>query len=179
MQQMKNLDTTLLIMAGALTSFATWAALPMKPGLWEIQPKMQLQSQNGTRPMPDMSKVMQNMSPEMRSQMEAIMQKQGMSMGNNGSVQVCLTQDMIARNRLPQKNGCESTVTPQSGNKYLFHFSCGNPPTIGDGEVIFQNNEAYTSQFKVTRQEQGQKHSINMESNDKWINSDCGPLQQP
>lgn len=175
MKLIKNFNTTTLITVIAMTSVSTWAALPMKPGLWEVQPTMQ--SQNNTHPMPNMGQVMQNMPPQMRSQMEAMMQKQGMSMSNNGNIQICLTQDMIEHNRLPQKNDCESTVTHQSGNKYLFHFSCGNPPTIGDGEIVFQNNESYTSQFKVTHQVQGQEHSMNMESSAKWLNSDCGKLQ--
>lgn len=177
MRLMKTLCATIFIVGGVVVSFSTWAALPIKSGLWEIQPNMQLQSPNGNLQMPDMSQIMQKMSPEMRSQMGAMMQKQGMSMGDNGRIQICLTQDMIERNQLPQKNGCASTVTRQSGNKYLFHFSCGNPPTIGDGEVLFQNAESYTSHVKVTRQGQAKEQSMNMESSAKWLKSDCGSLK--
>ncbi|MHB1678400.1 MAG: DUF3617 domain-containing protein [Sulfuriferula sp.] len=177
MNRVMNAGISILIAAGGMASVSAWAALPMKAGLWEIQPKMQLQSQNGAVPIPDMSQIMQNMSPQIRSQVEAVMQKQGVSMGANGSIQVCTTPDMIARNQLPQKNGCESSVTKESGNKYSFHFSCGSPPTVGDGEVVFQNSEAYTSNAKITRQDQGQEHSVTMESTAKWMGSDCGNLK--
>ncbi|MDA8327618.1 MAG: DUF3617 domain-containing protein [Betaproteobacteria bacterium] len=179
MRQLMNLVTGIFIAAGAMASISVWAALPMKPGLWEIQPKIQLRSENGTMPVPDISQLMQNMSPQMRNQMEAIMQKQGVSMGDDGNLQVCTTQDMIARNRLPQNKGCESLVTKTSGNKYSFHFSCGTPPTTGEGDVVFQNSEAYTSRVKITRQDQGEGRSVTMESSAKWIGADCGNLKPP
>lgn len=177
MRQLMNLVTRIFIAAGAMASFSAWAALPMKPGLWEIQPKIQLQSGNGTVPVPDISQLMQNMSPQMRGQMEAVMQKQGVSVGDDGNIQVCTTQDMIARNLLPQKKGCESLVTKTAGNKYSFHFSCGTPPTIGEGDVVFQNSEAYTSRVKITRQDQSEGRSVTMESSAKWIGADCGNLK--
>ncbi len=170
----------ILIAAGGMTSVSAWAALPIKPGLWEIQPKAQVQLQNGVDvSVPDISQILQNMSPQMRSQAQAAMQQHGVAMGANGSVQVCTTPEMIARNQLPQKNGCESVVTPESGNKYHFHFSCGKPPTTGDGEVVFQNSQAYTVNMNVTRQgqDQGNIHGVTMESSARWIGSDCGGLK--
>ncbi|WP_297449998.1 DUF3617 domain-containing protein [Ferrovum sp.] len=176
-RQLRYAGTAILIAAGGIASFSAWATLPMKPGLWEIQPAVQLPSQNGVRPMLDMNQVVQNMSPQMRSQMEAMLQKQGVSMGANGGIRVCTTRDMIERNRLPQKNGCESSITSQPGDKYKLHFSCGNPPTIGDGEVVFQNSEAYTTKVEITHHEQGKEFGVTMESSAKWLGSDCGSLQ--
>ncbi len=177
MRQLMNLVIKLFIAAGAMASVSAWSALPMKPGLWEIQPQIQLQSQNGTMPIPDISQLMQNMSPEMRSQMEAIMQKQGVSVSDNGNIQVCTTRDMIASNRLPQNKDCESVVTKAPGNRYSFHFSCGNPPTTGEGEIVFLNSEAYTSKVQVSRPNQGAVSGMTMESSAKWIGADCGKLK--
>ncbi|WP_297478527.1 DUF3617 domain-containing protein [Ferrovum sp.] len=179
MRQFGFLGTAMWIAVGGIVSVSARAELPMKPGLWEIQPTVQLPSpsQNGTRPTLDMSQVMQSMSPQMRGQMEALLQKQGVSMGANGGIRICITRAMIEQNRLPQKNGCESSVTSQSGDKYKLHFSCGNPPTTGEGEVVFQNSEAYTTQVEITHPEQGKELSVTMESSAKWLGSDCGSLQ--
>ncbi|MBU6995234.1 DUF3617 domain-containing protein [Ferrovum myxofaciens] len=177
MRQFRSVGTAVLIAAGGIANVSAWAELPMKPGLWEIQPTVQLPSQNGAGPMLDMSQVVQAMSPQMRSQMEALMQKQGVSMGANGGIRVCTTRDMIERNRLPQKNGCESSITSQSGDKYRLHFNCGSPPTVGEGEVVFRNSEAYTTRVEITHQEQGKEFAVTMESSAKWLGSDCGSLQ--
>ena len=97
MRQFGFVGTAMWIAVGGIVSVSARAELPMKPGLWEIQPTVQLPSpsQNGTRPTLDMSQVMQSMSPQMRGQMEALLQKQGVSMGANGGIRICITRAMI------------------------------------------------------------------------------------
>ena len=156
-------------------------AQSMKPGLWEISNKMQMDGQTGQQ-MAQMQQQMANMPPEQRKMMEEMMAKQGMKMGaaSDGAmnVQVCVTKEMAEKNEIPSAQGdCRNTVSPRAGNTMKFTFSCTTPPASGEGLVAFTGAEAYSVKMTVNTLVQGKQERIAMDGSGKWLGTDCGSVK--
>lgn len=167
---------TMLIAASFCVSAQT-----MKPGLWEINNKMQAGGSRGQ----DMAKAqrsMENMPPEQRRMMEEIMAKQGVSVGRDGpgsiGAKVCVTREMAERNEIPsQREGCKQTVSPRSGNTMKISFTCTNPPSSGEGQITFVSPEAYSMNMTMTTVAEGQPQKVNMDATGRWLSADCGAIK--
>ncbi len=174
-----------LVLAAVCVAFTALpaAAQTMKPGLWEISNKMGGSGEMGAKmaaAQEQMQKAMASMSPEQRKQMEKIMAQQGVNMapgkGGGMSSRICVTKEMAARNEAPPAQGdCKQEQMQRSGNTTKFRFTCGNPPSTGEGEVTVHNPEAYTMRMNVTQK--GQKDRMTMEAQGKWLSADCGTLK--
>ena len=157
-------------------------AQTMKPGLWEMQTKMQSGSGEMEKAMAEMQQQMASMTPEQRKMMQDMLGKQGASIGAGGpgamTVKFCMTQEMIERNELPAQQGdCKNTVSPRSGNKMKFAFSCTKPVSNGEGEVTFVSPQAYTSKLTVNTTTASKTERMTMESQGKWLSAECGPVR--
>jgi len=156
------------------------SAQTMKPGLWEMNNKVQADGKMGQ----DMAKAQQRMAsmpPEQRKMMEDMMAKQGVAIGGGpGSIstKVCMTKEMVERNEMPsQKDGCKQTASPRSGNTMKISFTCTNPPSSGEGQITFVSPETYTMNMTMTTAAGGSPQKINMDSTGKWLSADCGALK--
>jgi hypothetical protein len=162
-------------------------AQTLKPGLWEINNKMQTGSGQLEKAMADMQKQMAGMSPDQRKMMQDMMAKQGMSMapgaGGGMAVKVCMTKESIERNELPSQQGdCKTTTTPRMGNTMKMSFVCTQPPSSGEGQVTFVSPEAYTMKMAMKTSVQGKPETMTMDGGGKWLSADCGnikPLAAP
>jgi hypothetical protein len=157
-------------------------AQSLKPGLWEIQHKMNNPQMN--QQMAEMQKQMAAMSPQERKQMEAMMAQSGMRMAPGGpaggmAIQMCMTKEMAERNETPMEDGCRMTRQERSGKTMKMAFTCTKPPSSGEGEVTFTSPEAYTSKMMVKTVEQGKPQTTTMESSGKWLKADCGNIRPP
>lgn len=155
------------------------AAQTMKPGLWEINNKMQ--SGSG-----EMEKAMTGMPPEQRKQMQDMLAKQGMGQGGAGgmSVKICMTKEMAERNEMPsqQQGDCKTTHSPRSGNTMKFSYTCAQPPSSGEGLITYVSDTAYTMKMATTATVRGKAEKMNMDASGKWLSADCGnikPLAAP
>jgi hypothetical protein len=171
------------LFAAALAGFACAAgAQSLKPGLWEINQKMQMSGAQGAQ-MAEAQQQMANLPPEQRKMMEEMMAKQGVKMGQGGpgggmSIQMCMTREMAERNDVPTQRGdCKTTQQSRSGKTMKMAFTCANPPSSGEGEVTFASPEAYNMKMAVTTQAQGKPEKMNMEASGKWLASDCGNIK--
>lgn len=171
-----------------IAAFIAASALPaaaqtLKPGLWEVTNKMQGGSGQMQNAMSEMQKHMASMPPEQRKMMEQQMAKSGVKMGAGGpaggmSVQVCMTREMVEKNDLPSQQGdCKTTSQGRSGNTMKMAFACTNPPSSGDGQVIFNSPESYTSKMNVSTQVDGKPEKLTMEGAGKWLGGDCGSVK--
>ncbi len=177
---MKKIVSTAACLLSALA--LNTHAQSMKPGLWEMQTKIQSGSGEMEGAMAEMQQQMAAMSPEQRKMMQDMMSKQGVTMGGGGpggmSVKVCMTQEMIDRNEIPTQQGdCKSTLSPRSGNKMKFAFQCTKPPSSGEGEVTFISPTAYTSKTTVNTTASGKSERMTMESQGKWLSAECGAIK--
>ena len=171
------------LVVAAMLAAATFAASAqtMKPGLWEVNNKMQADGKMGQ----DIAKSQQSMAkmpPEQRKMMEEMMAKQGVSVGKDGpgtmGAKVCVTKEMAERNEIPaQKDGCKQTTSPRSGNSMKISFTCTNPPSSGEGQITFVSPEAYTMTMSMNSMAQGKPQKMSMDTAGKWLSADCGAVK--
>ena len=178
---MKKTVATVICLLGVFTAGAH--AQTMKPGLWEMQTKMQSGSGEMEKAMAEMQQQMASMPPEQRKMMDEQMAKSGVKMGTAGpaggmSVRICMTRDMVEKNELPAQQGdCKTTAQSRSGNTMKMAFACTNPPSSGEGQVSFNGSEAYTSKMAISTQVDGKPEKVNMEGSGKWLGADCGNIK--
>jgi len=177
---MKNLPRLFVGGVLVLTAAAT-GAQTIKPGLWEMSTRMGGGSGDMEKLMAESQKHMDAMPPEQRKKIAEMMAKQGISMGAPGSgmsVKICMTKDMIERNEVTRQEGnCKQTGTQKTGNTMTFSVACTNPPSTGEGQVIFSSPEAYTSKMTIHTTRQGKPETMKMESSGKFLSTDCGAIK--
>lgn len=158
------------------------SAQTLKPGLWEIDSKMQTGSGQMEQSMVQMQQQMASMPPEQRKMMQDMMAKQGVSMGAGGpgavSIKVCMTKEMAERNDIPAHGGdCKHTTSARSGNTVKTSFTCANPPSSGEGTVTIVSSEAYTTKMTMKTLTQGKPETLKMDGSGKWLSTDCGAIK--
>ncbi|MGV3572787.1 MAG: DUF3617 domain-containing protein [Ramlibacter sp.] len=176
---------SLFLFALALSAALPAAAQSLKPGLWQVTNRMN--NPQVDQAMVEMQKQMAAMPPEQRRQMEEMMARQGVRMaapapGGGMAMQVCMTQEMVARNDVPMQEGCRITSQQRTGNTMKMAFACTNPPSSGEGQFTFASPEAYSSRMTVRTMMQGKAETMTMEASGKWLQADCGtvrPLAPP
>ena len=188
---MTPLRTPPLLAASVLVllSLASPLALAqnLKPGLWEINNKMQSGSGQLEKGMAEMQKQMAAMPPEQRKMMQDMLAKQGVALGAGGPgnivAKICMTRDMAERNELPSQQGdCKTTTSPRSGNTMKMSFTCTQPPSSGEGTVTFVSPEAYSMKMAMKSTVQGKPETMTMDGGGKWLSAECGnikPLAAP
>lgn len=158
-------------------------AQTIKPGLWEISSKMAGGSVDMNMAMREAQKSIESMPPAQRKKMEEMMAKQGVSMGKPGggfSAKVCMTQEMIDRNQVARQEGnCKQTSSQRSGNTLNFSVVCTDPPSTGEGQVIFNGSEAFTTKMAIHTTRQGKPETMKLESSGKFLSPDCGSIKPP
>jgi hypothetical protein len=172
----------LSILAGLLLSSAAAlaaVALDMKPGLWEHSFTIRSESGQIEAAMAEMQRQLEQMPPAQRQMMEQMMASQGMSLRPGGSsIRACMTAEEIARGQLPQQEGCEQQILEQGRDRLRVRFSCaGNPPTSGEGEVIFHSPTHYTGKAELETAIEGRTERMTIEQTGKWVGADCGAIK--
>ncbi len=160
------------------------SAQTMKPGLWEINNKIQSQNTDFGRMMAEMQKQMASMPPEQRKAMEDMMQKQagvGMPVMKDGgmAMKMCISKEMVAQGQMPiqQQGNCTQKRTNTSASAIKVSFSCTNPASSGESEVQFSGDAAYTMKMKMTSSMMGKPEAISMSATGKWLGTDCGNIK--
>lgn len=173
----------------AVISSALFIAVPstaqnMKPGLWEINNKMQSNSGQLEQAMSMVQQHLANMSPEQRKQMEGRMASNGVQMPTVGaggamSVKMCMTPDMAAQNKIPVQDvgNCTHQRSAVVGKTMKVSFKCSKPEASGDGQVTFNSDTDYAMKMKVTTNATGQPEVMNMDATGRWLGADCGSIK--
>ncbi|MDB5874078.1 MAG: hypothetical protein JWQ07_3520 [Ramlibacter sp.] len=167
------------VLAAALAAIASGAgAQQLKPGLWEINNKMQGAGMDDRNA--QMQQQLANMPADQRKMVEEMMAKQGVKAGAGGgmSVKICMTKEMVERNEVgAQRGDCTTTQQSRSGNTMKMAFTCTNPPSSGEGQVTFASPESYSMRMNVSTVVQGKPEKVSMEGNGKWLGTDCGSVK--
>ena len=163
---------------GGLLALPLWAgAQAMKPGLWEITQKPQLDAEHQAQ-MEQARQAMANLPPEKRQMMEQMMNQHGvqMNLGAGGAITIkaCVSKEQAERHEPPMddKGRCKHESS-RSGNTVRSHFVCTDPASEGKGEFTFQSPERFSSKLSVQRQ--GRHMSISGEG--RWLGADCGDIK--
>jgi hypothetical protein len=173
----------------ALISSALFIAVPssaqnMKPGLWQVNNKMQSNNGQMEEALSMMQEHLANMSPEQRNQVEAMMAKNGMQMPTVGAggamaLKMCITPDMAAANKMPmhEVGNCTQKRSAVVGRTMKVSFACTKPEASGDGQVTFSSDTDYAMTMKVTTSATGKPEVMNLAATGRWLGADCGSIQ--
>lgn len=165
-------------------ALAVQADPTMKPGLWEVRTTKQLMDgQDMTAQIAaaqaQMQEMMGKMSPAQRKQMEQAMGKPAASAGQN-SQRICISPEMAARDKpmLPPDARCEPTKLERSGNKTSFEINCASEGRNmrGKGESI-ASGDTISSKMDMVMTDASGRHTMQSESQMKFIGSDCQGLK--
>ena len=164
----------------ALAPFAqAQSAPPIKPGLWQVQSERELDG----RKAPDPMEQMKGLPPEARKQMEAMMKKRGIDMGEGGVQKICHSRESLDQGRWKgDSERCKTDITGRSAASWKWHSVCTEPPSEMEGEALFTSPESYTVKTLMTTHRKGQPQTMRMTMTAKWLGADCGelkPMQPP
>lgn len=170
----RNLAIPLL---GTLLCLATTASAqtpPIKPGLWEMQGDNAI----GDEPIASPSAHLQNLTPEVRAKVQAMMKAKGIAIGSDGNSRICLTRESMDPARWQNlAAGCRTEYLARTDVSWKWHTSCSNPPAETDGQAIFGSPESYTVKTAITMSLRGEKRTQNMTVRAKWLGAQCGDLR--
>ena len=168
----------------AALSAATGGALaqsapPIKPGLWQVQSEREVDGQKA----PDPMERMKDLPPEARKQMEAMMKKRGVEVGQGGMQKICHSRESLDQGKWKgDSEKCKTDITSRSAGAWKWHSICTQPELESDGEALFSSPEAYTVKTLMTMKHEGKSQTMRMTLNAKWLGADCGelkPMQPP
>lgn len=151
----------------------------LSPGLWEHSFTLKTQGGQIEKAMKEMQQAMAGMPPEQRRQMEAMLARQGVTVGTQGnSVKVCLSKEDAERDQLPPaREGCTQSAS-RSGNVWNVSFRCaGPPPSSGTGMATIQSPRAYSGNMTIVSDVQGKTEKMEMATTGKWLGADCGAVK--
>jgi len=192
-----------LVVAAGLSFSAHAFQVDMKPGLWEHKFKMDDRGQSSAQKaqveqmagaMEEMKKQMANLPPEQRKMMEDMMAQQGIKVTDKGvempsqgvqiskegaTVKACVTQEEIDRGELPKGDeNCEQKITQTAPNTLKVIYICkGEPPSRGEGTIVFQNSKSYTGDVSYTTTVEEKQETFHAIQSGKWLSSNCGDIK--
>jgi hypothetical protein len=176
-----NIRTTLIALLACGTALAAPAfAQDMKPGLWEQTNNASYSDGKVQASMSDIQKLLANLSPEQRQQVQQTMEKNGVQMDlANGAMhsKLCITREMIERKQVPiQEGDCSTKMTPSGANQLQVNFTCTRPHASGEGEMTIDSPTTYRAQMRIHNQDQPNQ-VVNMDVAGRWVGADCGNLR--
>lgn len=176
---MKHLVPRVLLVAAAQLAAGAACAQTMRPGLWQIDSKITSANTETDQAMAALFKQMGNLPPEQRKMLEQLAAQQGMAMpkiGADGAIATssCITPEMAARKLVPtgQQGTCTSNNAAISGGLKL-SFTCTNPPSSGEGKLLFSGDTAFNMAVNVTTSARGAPEQMTVTSAGKWLDATC------
>lgn len=172
--KMKRKSVLTVLLLGFAGFLQAQDAKDIKPGLWEIQHKTVMDGQA----LPDMNQMLDQVPPEMRSQVQTMMAKNGAGMTDKG-LTICITPEQIAKQQYGNdpKSKCQLSDMKHEDNVTHMKMQCSKPKGEGETTVTRLSPEAWTSVSKMTMEEKGAPHTMNSESTAKWLGTDCGDVK--
>jgi hypothetical protein len=154
--------------AGTLASLGAMAQAvpPVKPGLWEVTFKREIDGQMALSP----NERVARLSGEERSKLQSMIRR-GVIAGDH-SAKVCILPDVLTTSRWHGGDtGCTIKYSEQSAHAWKWHSSC--PAAQGDGQVLFDSPERYTQITTTTTTTEGVSHIVKVRSLMVWQGANC------
>jgi hypothetical protein len=176
---------------GARLAMAAWLAglaalpaqaqvAPIKAGLWDVQ----LRQEAAGQAVPNVADQLQKMPPAQRAQIEAMMKKQGVAMGADGSraMKVCYTREMLDANAWQERvpTSCKTEYLTRSADRWTWRTTCPPPgASVSDGEAVFKSSDAYTVRVTSRREAAGTGKAVEGKTqiDARWLGADCGSIK--
>lgn len=170
---------TILVLGLSLLAVPAFAG-DMKAGLWEMKTMKQVvDGQDMRAQMQQMQQQMASLPPEQRKQMEAMMGRQGMSMGAGGATRMCISEEMARRDTpvVDPDGRCQPTKMSRSGSTVRYEIDCtmGGQRMVGKGESTASGNTIHSRMDATTTDASG-RHTMQTESQMTYLGADCRGL---
>lgn len=170
----------LVLVTAGVSMVAGAQVAPIKPGLWEVQ----MQQEAAGQAMPNMAEQLQKMPPAQRAQIEAMMKKQGIAMGADGSraMKVCYTREMLDANAWQESisTTCKTEYLTRTASRWTWRTTCAAPgASVSDGEAVFKGSDAYTVRVATRREAAGAVKAAESKTqlDARWLGADCGTIK--
>ena len=167
-----------------LSNISAYSGEIMKAGLWENTFKLKSDDGKLEKAMEMMKRQMEAMPAAQKQMIEAMMKKQGASIGaNSTNLKVCLTKQQAEKIQIPRgPNGqgekCTQEVVKQTSKYIKIKFSCeGSAATKGESEVTLTNPNNYKVKTTMTTTIEGKKQETKIDQTGKWLTADCGAIK--
>lgn len=165
----------LTILTLSLLTLSSYAA--PKPGLWEVETEIKSQDKGAAEAQAKMKEAMKDLTPAQKAQMEKMMGKSGIAMGDNGGMKICFTEESVKTIENQTKNSvdskCSTKVIERNPTKMKTSFTCEDG-TTGTGTWDFISDSKYKTTI-IAKNSQGESSTI--VHNAKFLGKDCGSVQ--
>lgn len=164
-----------LLFALLFSSLSAYAA--PRPGLWEIQTEVKSQDPRAAEAQAKMKEAMKDLSPAQRVQMQKMMGKTGLAIGNDGVMKFCFTEESVKSLENQTKDSvdskCDTKITERNSKRLRTTFTCEDG-TTGTGSWDFASDSRYTSTI-VAKSPKGETSEIVHRA--KFLGKDCGDVK--
>lgn len=168
-----------LVAVSASTGTALAQSINIKPGLWEMKQRPQLDPQRQAQ-MEALQKQMGALPAEQRKQMESMLAQQGVSMNFQGgelTLKSCVSREQAEQALLPRTDGKCQHETQRNGNQLRVTFRCTNPASEGFSDITLIGSDRFTTTSEVRSQIAGKTDTVRSTGEARWLGADCGTLQ--
>lgn len=159
-----------LLSVASLGAGAAASAETLRPGLWNYA----LQTRRGDGPAMDLAQMLRSLPDSARPQLDARLREQGMALGPDGNLRICLDAQSVAPGHPPLhlQGRCDIDWAVEPGDAWKFHYHCSDPTADGTGEMRISSATAYTSDYTV----QSGQGSVTGKVQASWLGASCGSL---
>lgn len=151
------------------TTFARAETPPIRPGLWEASSP----DSADTARQAERMKSFQNLPPEQRAKIEAMMKSQGVDI-SGGSPRFCISKASMDTDAWTHQGNCKTEFTTRTSSLWKWHATCTQPVAAEiDGQAAFTSPEAYTATITSKSASGSRTHVVKM----LWKGADCGDIK--
>lgn len=153
-------------------------ATDVRPGLWEFR-----STRMSMMGLPDLSSQMGQMQehlkslpPDMRRMVEQQMAERGVNLGQDGTVQSCITPDQAKQDNIysgRSEGNCTLADVVKSGKTVAGRLTCTEPQATGHFEAHIHGPERFTTRVDL----KSPHGDMQVETDARWIGERC-PVQQ-
>ncbi len=144
------------------------AAAALKPGLWSYS----LLTRRGDGPPMNLAQMLRSLPAAARPRVEARLRAQGMGIGPDGGLRICLDAGSLSAGHPPLHlpGRCTEHWKLSAPGDWNFHYACTQPTVDGRGSLRISAPTSYASDYTVT----GPQGSVSGSAHAHWLASACG-----
>ncbi len=159
-----------------VSAISNAAEKQLTPGLWEHAYKIKTEGGQLEAALAQAEQTMKAMPSDQRAMIENMMRARGIDLNlRSYTTQICITPEQASKGTLPKPTkNCTQAVAEETNTGYKIRYECtGNPPTSGEGEMVFIDNKNYSITVKVNTEVNNQPETMTVLQNGKWIGKQC------
>ncbi|MGI1679194.1 MAG: DUF3617 domain-containing protein [Cellvibrionaceae bacterium] len=145
-------------------------------GLWKHSFKVKSESGEIEKALAQAQQAIAAMPAEQRAMIEKMMKAQGVDFNlKSYTAKVCVTPEQAKETVLPKPtDNCSQVISDKTDKGYKIRYECsGNPPTSGEGEIIFADDKNYSIIVTMNMQINNSPEKMTVFQTGKWMAKSC------